>query len=147
MAANTRGFRGSPRGNSIPKDNEITHQIRRTSHHRYLVENAKIMISSSVWIACTERDPTERGFCVPFGLHLVRANGRFYIASWQKTMAGLDHRWGQQRDYLPDRPAHGSIWLRSRQSVLHSALFLQHAHLAQIAEFSPVCCYFADNFP
>ena len=45
-------------------------------------------------------------------------------------MAGMDGSWCKQRDRLRDCCPNRAIWIHTRQSILHCALFLQRVELA-----------------
>jgi hypothetical protein len=66
----------------------------------------------------------------PTGLHLVHSYGAFDYSRRKESLARVDDSWRKQRGHLRNSCPNRAIWIHTRESILHCALFLQRLELA-----------------
>src|SRR5579862_8872911 len=72
--------------------------------------------------------------CVPVGLFVLLSYGVVDGVGWPETVDGARCGQREQCSCVPDRVAHGTVWVYSREPVLHWGLRVQYSVLGEVGE-------------
>ena len=72
--------------------------------------------------------------CVPVRLLVLLSYGVVYGVGWPEAVDGAGCGQREQYPCVPDRVAHGAVWVYSREPVLHCGLRVQHSLVGEVGE-------------
>ena len=72
--------------------------------------------------------------CVPVRLLVLLSYGVVYGVGWPEAVDGAGCGQREQYPCVPDRVAHGAVWVYSREPVLHCGLRVQYSVVGEVGE-------------